>query len=92
MLTLDTQIKDMVQKPVLLGETFQPGLSHLKIETTEKQEKEKRFITQVLPQNRVMSHIQQNSSNMKRTEETRLQMYKVEENSRQKYGFRKVNF
>ena len=29
---------------------------------------------------------------MKRGEESKLQMYKIEEGSRQKYGFRKVNY
>ena len=55
--------------------------------------KEKRLHTQVLPQNRVMSQIHQMAGQtIKRNEESKLQMYKLEPDGKQKYGFRKVNF
>ena len=85
----DKQIKDKMKRPRMLNETFQPGITHLKEQTTLNERKH----IQVLPQNRVMATIQQLSgSTYKRQEETLLQMYKIETSSRQKYGFRKVIF
>jgi len=75
----------------MLNESFQPGITHLK-EMNANSEKSKLPVS-VLPQNRVMTQIQAMSgATYKRTEDTNLQMYKVETKSKQKYGYRKVNF
>ena len=49
LLAFDDDIKQMVKRPVMLNTTFQPGLSHLKVESTEDgKNSDKRHVT-VLP-------------------------------------------
>ena len=55
-MNFDEQIKATVQRPQLLNESFQPGITHLK-EMSRPAEKTFKPETSVLPQNRVMSQI-----------------------------------
>ena len=56
LMNFDEQIKATVQRPQLLNESFQPGITHLK-EMSRPAEKTFKPETSVLPQNRVMSQI-----------------------------------
>ena len=82
----------MLIRPTMLNETFQPGISHLK-DLNNISEKKSSIVPTVLPQNKVMAQIQQTAgSSVKRGEEVQHQMYKIEPQSKTKYGFRKVTF
>ena len=88
----DQQIKEMLIRPTMLNETFQPGISHLK-DLNNISEKKSSIVPTVLPQNKVMAQIQQTAgSSTRRGEEVQHQMYKIEPQSKAKFGFRKVTF
>ena len=52
----DQQIKQMVLRPEMLNEPFQPGISHLK-ELSAATDKKSSIVPTVLPQNKVMAQI-----------------------------------